>query len=187
MLGTAWSAPLKDIVRDTNGESDNFYAETLLRAVALQSGLSGSQDDCQDAAEAGLRALGLRTDGACQQFDGSGLSRKNYVSPDFFVRFLRKMMTLPVWEPFFSSLPMPGAKGTLEDRFSKAPQEFKDRIHAKTGSMNGVRCFSGYILASDGDPKHTVVFSLLVNNCPAPSYQLVPAMDGIIEAIAAEN
>ena len=187
MIGTAWSAPLADIVHDTNRESDNFYAETLLRAVAVQSGLSGSQDDCQDAAEAGLRAMGLRTDGACQQFDGSGLSRKNYISPDFFVRFLRKMMTLPVWDPFFVSLPVPGSKGTMEERFDKALQEFKDRIHAKTGSMNGVRCFSGYILSADGDPKHTIVFSLMVNNCPASSYLINPVLDSIIEAIASEN
>ena len=111
-----------------------------------------------------MRGLGLRTDGACQQFDGSGLSRKNYVSPAFFVRFLRKMMTLPVWDAYFASLPVPGVKGTLETRFPDAEQEFKDRIHMKTGSMNGVRCFSGYILSADGDPKHTIVFSLLVNN-----------------------
>ena len=119
--------------------------------------------------------------------DGSGLSRKNYVSPAFFVRFLRKMMTVPAWEPFFASLPVPGTKGTLETRFEKAPQEFKERIHMKTGSMNGVRCFSGYVTASDGNPQHTIVFSVLVNNCPEPSYQMVPVLDGIIEAIAAGN
>ena len=187
LLGKCYSAALSDIVSDTNTESDNFYAETLLRAVAKRAGYSTDQDGCQDAAEAGMRALGLRTDGAYQQFDGSGLSRKNYVSPEFFVKFLRKMMTLPVWDAFFASLPVPGGKGTLEDRFQKAEQAFKDRIHMKSGSMNGVRCFSGYILSTDGDPKHTIVFSLLVNNCPSPSYLLVPAMDGIIEAIAAEN
>ena len=187
VLGSTFSAPLSEIVRDTNGESDNFYAETLLKMVSLKSGLGAGQDDCQKAAEAGLRALGLRTDGACQQFDGSGLSRKNYVSADFFVRFLRKMMTLPEWDAYFASLPVPGGKGTLENRFDKAPQEFKDRIHMKSGSMNGVRCFSGYILSTDGDPRHTIVFSLLVNNCTAASYLLVPALDGIIEALAAEN
>ena len=46
--------------------------------------------------------------------------------------------------------------------------------------MNGVRCFSGY-------PKHTIIFSLLINNCPAASYLMVPPMDAIIEALAAEN
>ena len=187
VLGSSYSAPLSAIVRDTNCESDNFYAETLLKTLAVRAGLTAGQDDCEKAAEAGLRSLGLRTDGACHQVDGSGLSRKNYVSPAFFVRFLRKMMTVPAWEPFFASLPVPGTKGTLETRFNKAPQAFKERIHMKTGSMNGVRCFSGYITASDGDPRHTIVFSVLVNNCPEPSYQMVPVLDGIIEAVAAEN
>jgi D-alanyl-D-alanine carboxypeptidase/D-alanyl-D-alanine-endopeptidase (penicillin-binding protein 4) len=187
IAGSAWSAPLADIVADTNRESDNFYAEALLKTIAMHLGKTARQDDLDDASDAGLRKLGLRPDGACRQFDGSGLSRKNYVSPDFFVRFLRKMMALPVWNAFFDSLPVPGEKGTLENRFDKAPQEFKDRIHMKSGSMNGVRCFSGYILASDGDPKKTIVFSLLTNNCTASSYQATPILDSMIEAIAAEN
>ena len=187
LLGGVFSPRLADIVHDTNKDSDNFYAETLLKAVSLHAGLSAGQDDCQKAAEAGLRQMGLRPDGLCQQVDGSGLSRKNYVAPAYFVRFLRKMMTLPVWEPFFDSLPVPGEKGTLESRFPKAEPEFRARFHMKTGSMNGVRCFSGYILAEDGNPQHTIVFSLLVNNCPAPSFQVVPALDGILEALAAEN
>lgn len=187
IAGSAWSAPLADIVADTNRESDNFYAEALLKMIAMHLGKTARQDDLDDASDAGLRKLGLRPDGACRQFDGSGLSRKNYVSPDFFVRFLRKMMALPVWNAFFGSLPVPGEKGTLENRFDKAPQEFKDRIHMKSGSMNGVRCFSGYILASDGDPKKTIIFSLLTNNCTASSYQATPILDSMIEAIAAEN
>ena len=186
-LGETFSPRLADIVRDTNAESDNFYAETLLRMVAKQKGYSTDQDGCQDAADAGLRSMGLRTDNCCQLFDGSGLSRKNYVSADFFVRFLRRMMGVRAWEAFFASLPVPGAKGTLENRFEKAPQAFKDRIHMKSGSMNGVRSYSGYILAADGDPAHTIVFSLLINNCTASTYALNPVVEGMIEALAAEN
>ncbi len=186
-LGSSYSATLAEIVKETNGQSNNFYAETLMRMVALRTGFKTDQDACQRAFEAAFRSLGLSTDGTCQQFDGSGLSRKNYVSPSFFVKFLRKMTTLPVWETFFSSLPVPGMKGTLEARFSRAPKEFKERIHMKSGSMNGVRCFSGYILSSDGDPAHTIVFSLLTNNCTATSARATAAIDGIIEALAAEN
>ena len=97
------------------------------------------------------------------------------------------MTTLPAWDAYFASLPVPGTKGTLENRFPDAEQEFKDRIHMKTGSMNGVRCLSGYILAADGDPAHTIVFSLLVNNCTAPGRVVTDAIDAIITAIAAEN
>ena len=187
ILGGTRSPRLSEIVRDTNCESDNFYAETLLRTLARSQGLSSGQDDCQETAETLLRALGLRTDNGCQQFDGSGLSRKNYISPEFFVRFLRKMTTLPVWDAYFASLPVPGGKGTLEFLFPNATQEFKDRIHVKSGSMNGVRCYSGYILSGDGDPKHTIIFSLMINNCTASTWLVTPPILGIIEALAAEN
>ena len=187
VLGSARSATLAEIVRDTNCESDNFYAETLLRMISRQSGRGTGPDDCADAVEEAFRALGLRPDGACQQFDGSGLSRKNYVSPEFFVRFLKRMTALPVWDAYFASLPVPGVKGTLETRFPDAEQEFKDRLHMKSGSMNGVRCLSGYITAADGNPARTIVFSLLVNNCTAPNRQVTEAIDAIIEALAAEN
>ena len=187
VLGSTRSPRLADIVHDTNCDSDNFYAETLLRTLARRAGLSSSQEDCQSTAEAALRALGLRPDNGCQQFDGSGLSRKNYVSPEFFVRFLRKMTTLPVWDTYFCSLPVPGAKGTLEPMFPGAPQDFKDRIHMKSGSMNGVRCYSGYILSRDGNPQHTIVFSLMINNCTASSWLVNPSIYGIIEALAEEN
>ena len=183
LLGTALSAPLSEIARDTNCESDNFYAETLLRMVAWKAGLLADQHACRDAAEATLRAMGLRPDNACQQFDGSGLSRKNYVSPAFFVRFLRKMATLPAWDAFLASLPVPGGKGTLEFSFRDAPQEYKDRIHMKSGSMNGVRCYSGYIFPVDGDASRAVTFSLMVNNCTASSYIVGPIIEEILAAI----
>lgn len=186
-LGATRSAPLAEIVRETNCFSNNFYAETLLRMLALRQGLTDRPEDLQRAAETALSALGLRADNAVRQVDGSGLSRKNYVSPEFFVRFLRKMTGLPVWEDYLASLPVPGGKGTLENRFRNAPQAFKERIRMKSGSMNGVLCFSGYILAGDGDPARTIAFSLLVNNCTAGSYALVPAVEGIIAALAAEN
>ena len=184
-LGVTRSATLAEIVRETNCQSNNFFAEILLRMTALHQGLAA--DDGQRAAETAMQDLGLRADNACRQVDGSGLSRKNYVSPEFFVRFLRKMASLPVREAYLASLPVPGGKGTLENRFRNAPQEFKDRIRMKSGSMNGVLCYSGYILSADGDPARTIAFSLLVNNCTASSYVLAPVLENIIAALAAEN
>ncbi|MBR1488249.1 MAG: D-alanyl-D-alanine carboxypeptidase/D-alanyl-D-alanine-endopeptidase [Bacteroidales bacterium] len=187
VLGGTQSPRLSDIVRETNCDSNNFYAETLLKTVALKTGFSADFEDAEAAASAAMRGLGLRTDDVCRQFDGSGLSRKNYVSPEFFVRFLRKMTTLPVWDAYFESLPVPGKKGTLEQMFPGSTQAFRDRIHMKSGSMNGVRCYSGYILSTDGNPQHTIVFSLMINNCTAGTWMVNPAIYGIIEALAAEN
>ena len=123
----------------------------------------------------------------CQIFDGSGLSRKNYVSADFFVRFLRMMLQSPCADIYLRTLPSPGERGTLEYKFPSETPEFRSRIRMKSGSMNGVRSYSGYILASDGDPSHTIVFSLITNNLTASSWAVNPVLDSIIRAIAAEN
>ena len=57
----------------------------------------------------------------------------------------------------------------------------------KSGSMDGVRCFSGYILPSDGKPGNTIVFSILTNNAVAPGSQVYPLIDAMIESLANEN
>ena len=57
----------------------------------------------------------------------------------------------------------------------------------KSGSMNGVRCFCGYIEASDGDPRHRVAFSVMTNNVTAPGTSVYRLIEGIILAIVEEN
>lgn len=187
VIGSSFSSRLSEIVRETNCESDNFFAETLLRMIGRKMSSTCKSDICVRSAETALRNLGLRVEGACQLFDGSGLSRKNYISADFFVSFLRAISESSVFGSYFASLPVPGGKGTLEFKFPNASAAFRNRIHMKSGSMNGVRCYSGYILSEDADPSRTVVFSLLVNNSTASSWMMNPLIDGIIESIAAGN
>lgn len=57
----------------------------------------------------------------------------------------------------------------------------------KSGSMGGVRCYSGYVLPANGKEEDTIVFSILTNNVTAPSRELLPQLDRLIELIAAEN
>lgn len=188
VIGTSKSPCLSDIASDTNAHSDNFFAETMFRMLGKDEFGSTLQDSCRVAANKMLAAMGIKTDICVDIYDGSGLSRKNYASASFFVTFLRAMAKSNVFRPFFESLPQPGqAKSSLENRFKEAPESLKNRIHMKSGSMNGVRCFSGYIESPDGDPSHMVVFSVLTNNITRSSYTVYPLIDDIIAAIAAEN
>ena len=186
-LGSSYSASLLQIIKETNCESDNFFAETLLRMIAKKYARSCNADDCVEAAEMALRNLGVVVDGSCQLFDGSGLSRKNYISAEYFVKFLKAMAVSGEYEDYLHSLPMPGGKGTLEYKFVNESSEFKSRIRMKSGSMNGVRCYSGYILPSNGNPEETIVFSLLTNNVISSSWVVNPSIDAIIKAIAEGN
>ena len=99
-LGYALSPQLWAIVRDTNYDSNNFYAETLFNMLSAKRFGKSSRDLSDDAAMEMLTVMGLRPSGACVIKDGSGLSRKNYVSPEFFVRFLRRMHGGPVRDYF---------------------------------------------------------------------------------------
>jgi D-alanyl-D-alanine carboxypeptidase/D-alanyl-D-alanine-endopeptidase (penicillin-binding protein 4) len=126
--------------------------------------------------------------------DGSGLSRQNLVSPEAFCRFLYAMTSSPAFDVFLASLPSPGFTGTLEYNMKGQPEALRSRIKVKSGSMNGVRCYSGYILPSDqvaadgsGMPDGTLVVSIMTNNCTSPTWKVRPLLDRLMVAIARCN
>lgn len=186
-IGEYSSPSLKDIIRQTNHVSDNFYAETLLRTLSKEKTGSTCYDSCAVAENRALKKIGVKLSDRVQIKDGSGLARKNYISPDFFVEFLTAMHSTPVFDDYLHSLPQPGKYGTLSSRMASAPADVKTRVYMKSGSLNGVRCFSGYILPSSGKAEDTIVFSVMTNNTIATTSRINFIMDKIIGLIAAEN
>lgn len=187
-LGSAESPELWRIARDTNHISDNFYAETLFNMLSDSMFGSSDRDSSVIAEYALLKGMGLKTDGSCKLCDGSGLSRQNYVSPEFFVRFLKKMYAGPVRDYYLETLPSPGVeKSTMNNRLENEEASLKSRVKMKSGSMGGVLCFSGYILPADGDRSKTIVFSLLTNNVSAPSSEVGKILESIIVSLAREE
>lgn len=187
ILGTASSPRLADILKEANMQSNNFYAEALMKVLGRTLHHSAVYDSCRVAVEDIFKEMGLVTKNSCQMYDGSGLGRKSYVSPAFFVSFLKQMAESGYFEDYFNSLPQPGRKGTLEMILRNEPSEYKERIHAKTGSMNGVRCVSGYILSKDGDPSGTIVFSLMMNNLTVRMPVVTPVVEEVLAALLDEN
>jgi D-alanyl-D-alanine carboxypeptidase/D-alanyl-D-alanine-endopeptidase (penicillin-binding protein 4) len=189
ILGTAQSATLNHIASIANHQSDNFCAETLIKAIGKSNNGSDDYDTATAALHRALSPIGLAGPSAGMRFaDGSGLSRKNYLSPEFLVSLLRGMARSRYYKDYLHSLPRPGrADGTLKTRLPKAPSAVKDRIYMKSGSMNGVRCFSGYILPSDGNTQNTICFSIMVNNYVGSQTKLAPVLDALILELANEN
>lgn len=187
-IGSTWSENLGEIATDANKESNNFYAETILHLIGQKIEGSSDYEECIHACESTFKSMGLNVTHGCTMYDGSGLSRKNYVAPSFFVSFLKAMRKSPAYKVFLSSLPYPGEKkGTLEHRFGRYPDQLKKRVRCKTGSMNGVRCYSGYILSSSGDPAEDIVFSVMSNNSDGHLSYISTILEEIISAIAEEN
>ncbi|RMF04703.1 MAG: D-alanyl-D-alanine carboxypeptidase/D-alanyl-D-alanine-endopeptidase, partial [Bacteroidetes bacterium] len=151
------SPPLSAIVARTNKESVNLYAEALLRSIGGEYGEEGS-------AQAGLAAIkkywtqqGLSFDGV-QLYDGSGMAPRNVVPPAFMTRLLHLAYQNPqsraaLWE----SLPVAGRSGSMRYQL----REVGGRVRAKSGSLEQVRAYSGYLTARSG---RVYAFSILVNN-----------------------
>ena len=97
------------------------------------------------------------------------------------------MMDSPYFEEYVETLPSPGSHGTLAGNMSKSPAEVKERIKVKSGSMSGVRCYSGYVIPTEGSKDDTIIFSIMVNNCTSPSWKVRQLLDKIMAAFAAAN
>ena len=184
-IGSTFSPELREIAKRTNHESDNFMAETLLRLLGRTLTGSACYDSARAALPVALSTVGILPPYNARQMDGSGLARSNFIAPEFFVDYLLHMLRSRSFDDFLTSLPQPGS-GTLTTRLQKAPQELRERVHMKSGSMGGVCSYSGYILPPDGNPDNTVAFSIIFNNYTMPISDVRTIIDAIIMQIATD-
>jgi D-alanyl-D-alanine carboxypeptidase len=92
-----------------------------------------------------------------QIYDGSGLSRLDFVTPESFGRAFIYAAQSSFGKTFADSLPVAATDGTLGGRLSKA----KGKIIAKTGSISFVNSLAGYAAGKTGE---TFAFVIVVNN-----------------------
>lgn len=169
------SPPLFEIVDTMNKTSNNVYAECLFRTVAKVVGGEGSWTRGIEVMRKYLASIGIDTT-QLQFTDGSGLSRMDLVTADAIVKLLHVMSSDPKLDSaFYNSLPIMGVDGTLENRLKNTPA--MGNIHAKTGSMTGVRSISGYLTTHDGEP---IAFSILANNYTCPGSEIGKLEDEVL-------
>jgi D-alanyl-D-alanine carboxypeptidase/D-alanyl-D-alanine-endopeptidase (penicillin-binding protein 4) len=154
VIASVESPPMATLVKLTNKDSDNFFAETLLKDVGRDASGKGTT-------AAGVRAVvsfAARAGAKVQMIDGSGLDRGDRASPRDVVRLLLSERTEPEFPALFDSLPIAGVDGTVHDRMRSGPA--KRNCRAKTGSLIGVSTLSGFCTTRSG---RTVAFSFLMN------------------------
>ena len=187
------SVPLSNIVQELNRESNNLYAEQVLRTLGVVHPADSVEDDVEmGSAEMGVAAA-MRTYATAQidtsriQFaDGSGLSRHNLVTPTSVIQLLTHMWNHPrdaVNSAFFASLPVGGRNGTLEYRFQGRARA-QGRVQAKTGTLSNASSLSGVVPAADGTP---LAFSILCNHHVTESDSIRAAQDAIVNALAGDS
>ena len=150
--------------------SENNVAEVLYRQVALATGHEPSWDGARQAAEQTIGGLGVDPAGM-SLLDGSGLSRKDRVSPRFLANVLRlARVTKPErFVDIFESnaLPVSGKTGTLATAYgryvTKNARCARGDVHAKTGSLFDTIALSGLAQTTGGDER---LFAIFVNHRP---------------------
>lgn len=152
------SRPLSQILQWTLHESDNLYAQQILRTLGYMN-LDMSNIDIADMQNISLEEKGIiavfkwlsQIKVGAQEvvmFDGCGLSRKNGISPHALNTIFAYMNSKPQSRPFFSLLKAEQGKGAASSyRF-------------KTGTMETVRCISGLLTTDSG---HKLCVTIMIN------------------------
>lgn len=159
-LYTHYSEPLSEIIKETNVNSNNLYAESLFRYLGTRYTLPGTIHNSQDLLRDFWRRRGVNVQNAIIK-DGCGLAPQDAVSAKAFVQLLSFMARSNNKEAWINSLPVSGQSGTLKSLCPKT--ELEGRIHAKSGTIAGTKNFAGYIDMPNGE---TWVFAILINSAP---------------------
>jgi len=152
------SPAFKDVLTIMMKESQNLYAESLVKLLGHHFGAAGSFEQGARVIKQTLSRFGLEKD-RYSFMDGSGLCRYNYISPAYLVKILRNIYYHPYGKIYLNSLPIAGVDGTIGYRLKRTVAQGK--TYAKTGTISNVRCLSGYATTRDGE---TLVFSTMFNN-----------------------
>ena len=177
---------LGQIVRQTNKESNNLFAELILRTIGKERGASAPDPDprknrTRGDDEAGIAVVkswldhaDIRTRGLAIR-DGCGLSRLDLVTPESTVRLLTAIARTNSASVFHDSLPIAGRDGTLGGRLRREA----GRIFAKTGTLTYVHSLSGYADTKNGE---VLVFSIFCNDVTDASdaVQVIDKIAGLL-------
>jgi serine-type D-Ala-D-Ala carboxypeptidase/endopeptidase (penicillin-binding protein 4) len=175
-LNVLHSRPVDSLFQPMMSRSDNFFAEQTLLMVSNEFlGYMNDERIIDTLLKNDLIDLPQRP----VWVDGSGLSRYNLFTPRDFVWILTKMKNEFGLERLKRILPTGGA-GTLGTYY----KQDSGRIYAKTGSLSGVICLSGFLFTQKN---HLLIFSILVNNLNASGSLVRKEVARYLDSIGSKN
>ncbi len=152
------SRPLTEHIKLMMKYSNNFMVEMLVKNMVVElTGKKGNLTEGLKIIKKHIQKIGIKTEDY-HLVQASGLSRKNKIKPQQLQTILKYWMHHPLQAEFESALPLSGEDGTLKKYFKD--KSLKGRIHAKTGSINGVTGLSGYLITKKGQKR---IFVFLFN------------------------
>ncbi len=180
------SKPLGEVVRATNKESINLFAELILRTLGRERGAMvpapepvGRERGDDEAGLAVIHHWLSRAQIPIERLalhDGSGLSRLNLVTPVSISKFLVSVSQTAAGPVFRESLPVSGRDGTLGSRLG----QMTGKVSAKTGLLTYDAALSGYVGTDSGG---TLAFSIICNGQTARA-STTRVIDQIVAVLA---
>ncbi len=171
------NTPIGDVLSRIGKNSQNLFADCLLkrtgcaweqqRWMAVSTEAPTAQQP-QGSWSAGARAVmesmtqaGIDVNGMVVA-DGSGLNRNNRCTARQLTSLLAWMHDQPTGQLLRESLSIAGVDGSLRKQLT----DISGRVHAKTGTMRGVRALAGYV---DGETGPRYTFAVIFNGYRGPS------------------
>lgn len=148
LLHTYYSKTLDTLSKITNYRSQNLYAE----AIAQQ--LNPTEDRGHSLSQYWYKRISIPK-GELSLYDGSGLSRKNRITPRAFSLALKDLFggRSPDDGVLVETLPEVGREGTVR-RLMKSESHIK--AYLKSGTMRGISTYVGYVY--DGVDWYSLVY-----------------------------
>lgn len=154
LLGVIKSPPLREITAITNQKSVNLFAE----AIGLHC-MRNLEMESEDWLVDFWKAKGIEMRG-CHFYDFAGLAPDNALSASAMIEILRFIRhDGSIWPVFLNTLAVGGESGTLRSMFMGS--QARGNVFAKSGLINGVRSFAGYMRSSSGK---WYAFAVLTHN-----------------------
>lgn len=170
-----------NVIVNLNKTSDNLSAEmTLLAMSKIVSNEPASSLRGKILVDSLILLCGLMPDNYRIE-DGSGVSHYNLISAEL----LRSVLTYiykkdkKVFSILEQSFPFAGIDGTLKSRMKGSIAE--GNVKAKTGTLSGISCLSGYVTGVSGDK---YAFSIMVQNHVRKTYRALEYQNKICQIIA---
>ena len=173
-LTSILSPTLLEIIKETNHESINLFADHMVQHLAYIKNGKGNFEDGINLMIDFWESKDIDTYGL-YLCDGSGLSRFNAVSGRQMVSMLAYMKNKSSYSDlYFSTLPSP-PDGTLA---SFNPKLFPGKsLKAKSGTIGRVRCFAGLLRTKSGKE---ILFNIALNNYSCPSTTATKAIEKLL-------
>ena len=181
VLYTHRSPSLRELVKETNINSNNLYAEAIFRFLGARYTKPGNINSSQGIIRDFWQRKGIDIGSAIIK-DGCGLAPQDAVSAKTFVQVLTYMSASKNAEAWMASLPISGQTGTLKTLCQDTP--LQGRIHAKSGTIAGTKNFAGYIDMPNGD---TWVFAILINSAPGKARNIQNIIQEYLLDVCGEN